>query len=321
MLKTPINYAWSQNCRGRMHGSRGHLRVQVVTPRWRKLLPRIMGLHSMFTTKWDEVWLWHGQDDRSHDLLPGMHSRVQNTSGLALDERNVGWATTQLLGMARANKLDTVDGLRLPDIALLAHLQHHGAATPLLDVSVDPLVAVWMAVNASGSDSTANDDKSGVVFAIRKPSEPKWNSTLDSRPYRDTVHTDIATTVSSGVHWYRAPDISERLRIQRGSFLMGALTASGNPTTLDLKIKADKNWIDKRIGNLGKPGKVYEPSTDVVAPVRFGKVLSPNSETGCETRPVLLKRLFIRLHGTGRFSKSFVEATDGHGPFHTPEGQ
>lgn len=35
---------------------------------------------------------------------------------------------------------------RLPDLALLALLQHHRAATPLMDVTLDPIVGLYMSV-------------------------------------------------------------------------------------------------------------------------------------------------------------------------------
>src|SRR5439155_1336769 len=88
---------------------------------------------------------------------PGMHSRVRaSMPRLALSEENVRWASAELIRVARANRLDRIEGLQLPDLALLAHLQHHGAATPLLDVTVDPLVALWMVAHASASANPDN---------------------------------------------------------------------------------------------------------------------------------------------------------------------
>src|SRR4051812_17076601 len=117
-----------------------------------------MGLHSTFS---NEVWLWRGQASRAYRLEPAMHTRVRSTPGLAMDDQNAQWATSALIEAARQNHLDVVEDLRLPDLALLAHLQHHGAATPFLDVTVDPLVALWMVVHASGADPTAADDTAG----------------------------------------------------------------------------------------------------------------------------------------------------------------
>jgi hypothetical protein len=179
-----------------------------------------MGLHSTFS---DEIWLWRGQADARFAFEPAMHTRVRKTTGLALDERNVRWATQQLLEMARERALDRVEDLTLPDLALLAHLQHHGAATPLLDVTVDPLVAMWMVGHAGPADAGALDDRSGLLFGIRRPPTTRWIDSLDSRPYWNERKADLSSSLLAELHWYRPPDISERLRIQRGSFVVGPL--------------------------------------------------------------------------------------------------
>jgi hypothetical protein len=232
--------------------------------RVRELLRAVMALHSPFS---NEIWLWRGQSRWSFKLEPGMHSRVRNTPGLIREEGSVVNATQQLLNAARRNQLDVVEGLRLPDLALLAHLQHHGAATPLLDVTVDPLVALWMVAHARGSDPTSDDAYDGALFGIRRPRrESSWLAPLDSRPYSDGGPGDVATAISREVHWYRAPDISERLRIQRGSFLVGPLAAEDDVTfPLLWKSVAGGGWLTKRIEALGKPGQPVIAQTEVVA--------------------------------------------------------
>ena len=225
----------------------------------RSLIRSVMGLHSTFA---GEFWLWRGQADAAHGLEPGMHTRVRNTPGAPFDEHSVQVATNQLLNLARANRLDTVEDLRLPDIALLAHLQHNGAATPLLDVTVDPLVAMWMVAYTSGEDPFALDDRDGWLFAIRRPGRDRWISSLDSSSYGSGA-ASIVTLIRNRVYWYRPPPISERLRIQRGSFLLGPLSEDG-PCTLPLRIVGEP-WIETRICQLGLKGRPIRAKTDVVA--------------------------------------------------------
>lgn len=229
----------------------------------RELLRAVMGLHSTWA---QEIWLWRGQSDAAHGFEPGMHTRVRITAGLEVVEQNVIWATSQLIESARANRLDVVEDLRLPDLALLAHLQHHGAGTPLLDVTVDPLVALWMVAHASGSDPTAEDDREGALFAVRRPADPsRWFASLDSRPYRQPGESDIATAIAEAVHWYRAPDISERLRIQRGSFLIGPLAANDTVTfPLVWDTDTGQDWLGRRIEGLGLPGRRVDARSEVV---------------------------------------------------------
>lgn len=232
--------------------------------RVRVLLRAVMALHSAWS---GEIWLWRGQSRVDYRLEPGMHSRVRTSTELPLTEQNVQLETSQLIHVARANGLDRIEELQLPDLALLAHLQHHGAATPLLDVTVDPLVALWMVAHASAEDLTYDDDRDGALFAIRRPEDQaRWLASLDSRPYLREDGKDIVTALTDGVHWYRAPDISERLRIQRGSFLIGPLTARGQ-VTFPLKWEPttrERGWLRKRIRRIGLPGQPAPATTDVV---------------------------------------------------------
>lgn len=124
----------------------------------RELLRAVFDLHAYYGSK--SIWLWRGQADARHNLSPAMHTRILE-QGLPLEDASVVQSTEQLLSDARAAGLDKHEGVRLPDMALLALLQHHGAATPLLDVSLDPLVALYMAtVSPRGADIR----QTGVVF-------------------------------------------------------------------------------------------------------------------------------------------------------------
>lgn len=114
--------------------------------RERELLRAIWDLHAVSST----VWLWRGQANTSHDITPGIHTRVK-AAGL-LDDAAVVTRTTELLKTVRETRLDAHEGVRLTDLPLLALIQHHGAATPLLDVSLDPLVALYMAVVTGRQD-------------------------------------------------------------------------------------------------------------------------------------------------------------------------
>jgi hypothetical protein len=281
----------------RTSGASGEYTVSVATTDWdrwepgtqapetqvRNLFRAVLGLHSTFT---DEIWLWRGQADQEHLLAPAVHTRVRESPGLAFDEANAIWATTQLLERARASRLDRIGEFQMPDLALLAHLRHHGAATPLLDVSVDPLVGLWMATHASGPSVNASDDHDGLLFAIRRPPDVTWLEPLDSRAYFDGSTADVASAISGRkLHWYRPPDVSERLRIQRGSFLVGPIANSvQSPTSLPLKYRSnDGPWVARRIDKLGQAGQPVKAVTDVaVFVVRSG--LKPRIRTWLSER-------------------------------------
>ena len=213
--------------------------------RIRELLRGIWDLHAMYGT--DEPWLWRGQANADYGLEPAMHTRVR-ANGDPLTSENVREYTNRLVTAARLAQLDSHEGMRLPDMALLAMLQHHGAATPLLDVSLDPLVGLYM---ATVSPDPADDLKDGVLFGIRRPK-------IEINDYDSRTFASIWEELGlNDVAMYSAPDVSERLRIQRGHFLLGRVSATDSRITIPLTIDARKSkerWITKRMAAQNKQG-------------------------------------------------------------------
>lgn len=229
----------------------------------------------------------------------GAHTRVvgstlPHTDATAID------ATTSLLNSARRLRLDERDGHALPDLALLANLQHHGAATPLLDVSTDPLIALWMIAFADAKKPERLDDSTGSLFGIARPPRERWIEPLDSRSL-----TQVASTLEDGVWWYRAPDVTERLRIQRGSFLLAPLSDENDwsDTTLPLDLALDEpNFIENRIKNRGKRGNGH-----------LGRVQAFRIVVPAASKPYLRKLLEDR----SGLSIEAIYPTPWHQPFIT----
>jgi hypothetical protein len=152
--------------------------------------------------------------------------------------------------------LDQHEGTRLPDMALLALLQHYGAATPLLDVSLDPMVALYMATVSPNPEDEARD---GALFAIRRPR--RGIDAFDSRPF-DVIYRWIA----DGVFLYSAPDVSERLRIQRGHFLIGRVSTADTRVTIPLTLDSGgvmTSWLRSRLDARGSTGPPPPATSDI----------------------------------------------------------
>lgn len=154
-------------------------------------------------------------------------------------------------------------------MALLARLQHHGAATPLLDVTLDPFVAVHMACwNADGTPTTT----SGAVFAIPHVISvdaihrndqipgPGQIDPYDDRPFLDVyedalaLHDATAPDVGAPVLLCSAPPVSERLSIQRGHFLLGTVAERLTSSSTLRGLTVDSRWIPQFQRSLGRPG-------------------------------------------------------------------
>ena len=231
------------------HWGKGPVDFQI-----RELLRAVWDLHSMYGA--DEPWLWRGQANYRFSIMPAVHSRVRVRS--RLDDDIVKSITKTLILSARRASLDMHEGTTLPELALLALLQHHGAATPLLDVSLDPVVGLYMSVV---SPSTKDDDEDGALFAIRKPTTTI--APFDSRRFA-TVYDSLPR---DRVIFYSAPDISERLRIQRGHFLIGKVSKDDVRVTIPLTVDDAKTlkgtWLWHRLDRRGKKGAPPSATTDV----------------------------------------------------------
>jgi hypothetical protein len=203
----------------------------------------------------DEPWLWRGQANGSFCLEPGMHTRVRNNYELN-DEQVINF-TKGLIKAARGAELDRHEGTKLPDMALLALLQHHRAATPLMDVTLDPMIGLYMAVV---SPDPSDDDKDGALFAIRRPHREIGD--FDSRNFEG-----IYASLGDEVALYSAPDVSERLRIQRGHFLLGPFSDEDSrvtiPLSIDPRTPIKDSWVWKRMEKRGAPGPVSPAGKDV----------------------------------------------------------
>ena len=76
--------------------------------------------------------------------------------------------TEELLESARSLGHDRNEGQPRSDLELLAHLQHFGAATCLIDFTRDVMVALWMACQQSTKEKDKKMKKAkGKVFAVR----------------------------------------------------------------------------------------------------------------------------------------------------------
>ena len=237
--------------------------------RIRELLRAVLDLHGYFGDP--ATWVWRGQANAGFLLSPGVHTRVVR-AGLELTDLNVADITRKLLDSTRAARLDVHEGAALPDFALLAQLQHHGAATPLLDVSLDPLVALYMAVV---SPNVEDDEEDGVVFALRKPERVPGSDIepFDTRPFEEIYQA----LPSDRTVFYRAPDVSDRLRIQRGYFLVSRVNP-GTKVTIHASIDAEREhaWINRRMAERGRKGPQPPVTSDIAAfrvPSKFKRSL------------------------------------------------
>jgi hypothetical protein len=240
--------------------------------RQRRLLEDVWRLHVAFK---DEQWLWRGHWCCNWGLTPGIVSRISNTADRVP-------ALIRLLEACRDARLDAHDEVRLPDLALLARLQHQGAATALLDVTTDPAVALFMAATQPPGDDLpaccgehpVGSPPDGILVAIRRP--PKTLAPFDPRSI-----ADVLGSIGSNIGYYESPPIDNRLRIQRGAFLVHNVEYSDEPTLTVTPRTALEYRMDR--GNTGRS------DVDKVCVFRVQGGLKPGLRTFLSSRAGLTR--------------------------------
>ena len=103
--------------------------------------------------------IYRGLADSDWDVAASIHGRLKE-NGIETVHYNIfREMTKRLLARARAEGHDIENHRQLPDLELLAKLQHHGAATCLIDFTRNPLIALWFACQAP-------IEKSGKIVAF-----------------------------------------------------------------------------------------------------------------------------------------------------------
>jgi len=165
-----------------------------------------------YIKKSDALWnsgcfTYRGQCCSSWPLEPGIIRRIKKTytgigqSGLlfSLSVEN----TSELLKKAKTNRLLKKNEC---DLNILAILQHYGAATPLLDFSNDPLVALYFACQPCKSKDAEPD---GKVYCINYPKQIRSGSSPMipvTDPSLINIEPALEPSSNQGIWYWKTPD-------------------------------------------------------------------------------------------------------------------
>ncbi len=182
----------------------------------------------------ERTYAWRGQSDSSWNLSPSLVRKIQGEGGLEeVTEDLVRDRELKILDEARRWGLGRDLGPSATDLHMLAVLQHHGVPTRLIDVTANPMTALWFSTEEHAPDEEGSVRRSpGVLFAIDvtktdwhetfKYGEQTWSSVASPL---GALYEQALTKSEKDRQMFRAfpalPD--ERMKAQEGFFLGSAV--------------------------------------------------------------------------------------------------
>lgn len=173
-----------------------------------------------------------GPNDASWDFSSSLFRLVAGKGGVVTEDQ-IREKEQEVLAEADRWGLGRDLGPSATEMHMLAILQHHGVPTRLIDVTANPMTAMWFASEEHKPDDDGLVRRSdGVVFAI-DVTETKWYETFRyatqthahlSNPLKAGHENALAESASSGKTFRvfsALPD--ERMKAQEGFFLGAAV--------------------------------------------------------------------------------------------------
>jgi hypothetical protein len=177
--------------------------------------------------------VWRGQRRAEWGVESSLYRVLRARFKRPPTENEMVTAEMRILELARRDwRFDQIGALET-----LAHLQHFGAPTRLLDVTANPLVALWFAVEESPDDENADARLFGFIV---HPKEIELNGNWGGRrPHWADLRTDadrVAKKWGTGTQrrMWRPPAYTERISSQNGAFLVDGVPVSSDDSSVCL---------------------------------------------------------------------------------------
>lgn len=173
------------------------------------------------------VRMWRGQADVSWPVHSTAYRRI-SLEKKVVTEQGVSFYEQGLLKRAAHKDLHYVDGRALSDLELLARLQHHGAATRLVDASRNVLVALWFAV-------TSHSEQTGLLLGIHASFLGGYEGERNDEKY-DDIFKGLANF--NHPQTWEPSVVSRRIAAQHSQFLYSRIS---NEAAGSLELPKDKD--------------------------------------------------------------------------------
>lgn len=185
------------------------------------------------------VFAWRGQVNASWALHSSLYRRLMWTKvpSPPPDEKALEEEEAAILAEAHRWGLHTGASGRLSALCQLAMLQHYGAPTRLIDVTFNPFIGLWFAVEKQWENGSLKDeDKDGRLFAIdvskrlinEDEERRRWEDD-NRRPWPRATDNDKFRESTTSVLAWRPARFDHRIAAQNGGFLLGGAPGSSSP--------------------------------------------------------------------------------------------
>ncbi|MEW8254819.1 MAG: FRG domain-containing protein [Candidatus Thiodiazotropha taylori] len=165
---------------------------------------------------WDDrVYMWRGQSDINWPVHSSAYRRLSQEK-MQVTENDIIHYEKSLLEQATHRGYRLYEGRLLSDMELLARLQHHGAATRLVDFTRSALIALWYTCF-----STANKNKTGVLIGFHSAFIGGYESEPEVREYAEVMKE--AERIEHPITW-EPTLVSKRIASQHSQFLYSTLS-------------------------------------------------------------------------------------------------
>lgn len=177
-----------------------------------------------FTVHPSEATLWRGHSSHHYRITPSI-ARGDGWQDPACSQDELVGRALRLLTEASLASRFWRDGLAfrgLSALEQLEHLQHHGGGTPLVDLTPDPMVALWMASEESRTEKAPNP-RDGLLIGFNV--DARWTDVSHNRKDLDDLFAELEGAEQVG--WAIPPVINDRIVVQRSRFLVSRLEPQG----------------------------------------------------------------------------------------------
>ncbi|MDY4326466.1 FRG domain-containing protein [Pectobacterium brasiliense] len=164
------------------------------------------------------VYMWRGQGNIAWPIHSAAYRRLVRPISSRLKPRNVTERLMidyelKLLKQARHQGYGFENGRLLSDFEVLAKLQHHGAATRLIDFSRNILVALWFACQSER-------DCTGLLFGLHSDHIYGQEGITEEREYGQ-IFTESIPPIAATT--WQPPVVTKRISAQGAQFMYSSV--------------------------------------------------------------------------------------------------